>query len=166
MQLSIEAIIILVIAFVLLGLGIVFVKNFFAKAGSQTDRYIDQAGSACNTATLDNPITPTKFQIKQGGSSTQEICVLNNAAKPIKTGKLELIKCYEPTAGAEATAGTISIISGPLPIQRAEGKSYQATIKTKGDASLGTYICNIQVKDTEGTEPAIVGPIQITVEVI
>jgi hypothetical protein len=170
MQLSIEAIIILVIAFVLLGLAIVFVKGFFTQAGDRTDKIIGDTTNACNTATSDNPITPKKFQIQQGGKSDEEICVLNNADTPLVDSQLLLANCIDPdgtsVAGLTTPNAAIKLISAPLDIKRGESKAYQTTIRVNSTTAIGTYICNVIVQKTGVASAPKVGPIQMTFEVV
>jgi hypothetical protein len=165
MQLSIEAIIILVIAFVFLGLVIVFVKNFFGQAGTTSTQYLDQAGNPCNSANDDNPITPNKFQIKQGGSITEGICVLNSIKSPITGGILQREVCIDPDGTTiSSPSSIIKFISGPLDIARGESKTYQTSIKVDPAAKLGVYICNVFVQ--KGSSDPKIGPIQLRVEVV
>lgn len=168
MQLSIEAIIILVIAFTLLGFGIVFVKNVFTKAGGSVDNQLGQATSVCNTATASNPISPGEFQLRKDGTSKQDVCVYNNAATPI-SGKLVTADCYD-TKGAPVEPDTLQFIAAPLTIERGEAKTLKTSVRHDAskdpDGELGTYICNVYFKDaTDTTGTKQVGPIQMTFEV-
>lgn len=168
MQLSIEAIIILVIAFTLLGFGIVFVKNVFGKGGNQVDDYLTT--KACTTASSEYPIAPQKFTVDKGGAFETKLCVYNNAASDLTEVQLKIQGCKAPpnadgTPGAYLTADIpISIDVAPLDIKRNKGGEYQPTFRATNAASLGTYICNIYAQKADSTGEKI-GPVQITVEV-
>jgi hypothetical protein len=166
MQLSIEAIIILVIAFTLLGFGIVFVKNVFTKAGGSVDTQLGQATSVCNTANGNNPIIPDGFEVEQGGNTKQDVCVFNNAANPITSGQLKALGCIDPAGNPVTDVDTIKFISAPLDVTRGDAKTLKTTVAIKPATPLGTYICNVQFEQSGNTEAAKrVGPIQMTFEV-
>ena len=161
MQLSIEAIIILVIAFVLLGLAIVFVKSFFDGIDIP-----DPGGQTCYTANDENAITPRSIELKAGQKINKKICVYNNADKEVISPSLRLGQCIDPS-GTPAP-NVVSLQSLPLEknIPRGGAVEFAVSFSIANNAAQGTYICNVfaQHLPINPTE-ALVGPAQFLIEV-
>ena len=186
MQLSIEAIIILVIAIVLLGLGIAFIKNFFGKAQDPLGSQIDSLKS-CN-ANSETPLLPTNFNV----DSTKvqfDLCVYNNGGLDLKNAKIRILSCMDdggvdrvyfspetakdPTgySATTAPAGTVYPAlkfanlgfnlekrkSGLIPVTLSTYKASGASPSAFDTTQLGTYICNVVVQNPVITGTAVTG---------
>lgn len=179
MQLSIEAIIVLVIAIVLLGLGIGFIKNFFGEGSEALLGKFEPLKEECDV-TSSNPIIPKELSVQQGDRTQVNICVYNTADQTITDGVFKIESCIDPNGDvvtATALADTITINSLGQNIDRAKTTGYKTTIEVGGDAALGTYACNVLLQKAgagnnryavtrSGTPPSptgpIVGPVQMT----
>jgi hypothetical protein len=152
MQLSIEAIIILVIAIVLLGLGIAFIKGFFGKGTDALLGSFDAVSERCDVSS-DNPIIPKAFSVKQGEANQIKICVYNNQQQRIPNGVFKIANCVNPAGNPlGATPPASALPSGELKftslgqdIERGETKGYKTNVQAGSSASPGVYICNIEV---------------------
>jgi hypothetical protein len=172
MQLSIEAIIILVIAIVLLGLGIGFIKNFFGKGTDALAGSFDPIAEHCDVS-ADNPVVPREIELSQGKSKQVRVCVYNNQVGQIPGATIRLGTCVDP-AGLTKTAPTTAGASSALPsdelkfivlgqdLDKGTTKGYKVGVSTSGTAQLGTYICNAQIQCTgpsTGPKPCLIsGP--------
>lgn len=157
MQLSIEAIIILVIAIVLLGLGIAFVKDFFGKGSNSLLGAFDTANERCD-ANSNTPIVPKTYSIKRG-TTPANICVYNDQDSDIVDGTIIVDSCIGPNIAGSSTS-MITITSLGQNIGRAKNAGYKTTVQADSSAEIGgTYICNIRVS---GTNQKIIGPVQVT----
>jgi hypothetical protein len=162
MQLSIEAIIILVIAFTLLGFGILFVKNVFNKANDNTDSYLTT--KACTLATSEYPIAPDAYTVDKGSAEQVRLCVFNNAASDLQQVRPFIEGCTAPGTGTWSATPPLNITVAPLSIERNKGAEFKATINAADNADIGSYICNIYAQKSDKTGEKI-GPLQVTVEV-
>jgi len=194
MQLSIEAIIILVIAIVLLGLGIGFIKQFFGKGSESLLGKFEPLKEDCDV-NANSPLIPKEITLKQGESIQTKICVYNNQEKKVKNAVFKFLKCVGPDGvpilsdeGANKYAPNLKddvLVINALgqDIERNRFSGYKVSITagpsgtTTDSSQLGTYICNIVVTDeacinptqTGSTAPCVVsgtvGPIQMTFNV-
>lgn len=163
MQLSIEAIIVLVIAIVLLGLGIGFIRSFFTQGESGLGEYFDPIQEGCQVD-AHNVILPKEFSMKPGSTTLHKVCVYNNRDAQIIDGVFGVRSCMGPD-GTDATA-LITFGSLEQSIDRGQAKGYKIPIAVSREADLGTYICNIYVKQKgrtydDNTVP-VIGPEQVS----
>jgi hypothetical protein len=163
MQLSIEAIIILVIAIVLLGLGIAFIKNFFAKGSAGLEGAFDPIAEHCDVS-ADNPVVPREIRLTQGERRQVKICVYNDQAAKIPSAYFAFKECIKP-AGATGPAaplpvsgnypvssvGDITLTSAGQDLARGQSYGYKTTVAISETAILGTYICNVEIICRAGT---------------
>jgi hypothetical protein len=168
MQLSIEAIIILVIAIVLLGLGIAFIKNFFGQAATPLEGQLGSLKS-CN-ANAQTPFLPTTYKLQQGTKEAGvEVCVFNNEAAKLVDAKIKIDECLTPAGTTVSAANSkIKIQTLKFDLDRSKSGLIPITIDatTTTTADIGTYICGIKVeKDSALASDPSLGPVQVTIEV-
>lgn len=157
MQLSIEAIIILVIAIVLLGLGVAFIKNFFGEGEEALLGKFRPLKEECDV-TASNPIIPKEFHVKKGEVNQENVCVYNNQNNDVANGRFEVLECIGPDGSAAPSSFVVNSLGQD--IARGESTGYKTTIRTSENVSVGsTYICNIHVRGNFNTT---VGPAQVT----
>jgi len=163
MQLSIEAIIILVIAMVLLGLGISFIQGFFKQAREKTGEAFDPIQFGCNPDAVD-PITvsPSSPELKSGDQLEVKICVYANTDAS-QGASVKIDSCTSTAGGTEVPL----FLSAAQGISRTEIGGFKTILTAKDaadpttDLSVGTYICTI-----EATVGAVVlGTEQVTISV-
>lgn len=171
MQLSIEAIIILVIAMVLLGLGIAFIQGFFKTGEQKLLEPFDAIEFGCDP-TANDPITtsPTKIELKSGDQFEVKVCVYaKEHAESAIVGFESCRNTVDPSASMMPT-----ILAASQTIQRTEVGGF-TTILSANDASTGdplepaTYICTLAaVTDSDGDfDPnrQTIGRKQVTIRV-
>jgi hypothetical protein len=163
MQLSIEAIIILVIAIVLLGLGIAFIKGFFGKGSDALLGKFEPLKEECDVNS-NNPIIPKEYHVKKGEVTAASICVFNDQDSDVVNGEFKVDGCIGPgVTTPSATLININSLGQTLP--RGKSAGYKTTVTTDSSVQVGaTYICNIRVLGT-GASPKSVGPVQMTFQV-
>jgi hypothetical protein len=164
MQLSIEAIIVLVIAIVLLGVGIAFIKNFFEKASNPLEGQLESLKS-CN-ANSNTPVLPTSYTVQAGGKEEGvEICIYNSEAAKLQQARITVLECLKPGSDIPVTGTSvpIKIQSLRFDLERSKAGLIPVTIDATTATDLGTYICSIQVAKASPTanDPKI-GPLQVT----
>lgn len=171
MQLSIEAIIVLVIAIVLLGLGVGFIKNFFGQGSDALLGKFTPLKEECDV-TASNPVLPREFHVKKGSVNPMNLCVFNDQQSDVLGGTFEVQGCIGPGIAGTSVAGAhpIEITSLGQDIGRGQSTGYKTTLETAGFVEVGgTYICNLQVKSApqpgSTATGASVGPVQVTVQV-
>jgi hypothetical protein len=142
MQLSIEAIIVLVIAMVLLGLGIGFIQDFFGKGQSTLIKAFDPLEFGC-TPTAQHPIqvSPKDPELRSGDDLPLKICVY--ATVPSPRAIVGITNC-KSTAGVSMTP---ELLVGPQDIKRTEIGGFDTILTaqnlTGSDLPVGKYICTI-----------------------
>lgn len=100
LNISIEAIVIVVIAMTILGLALGFVKGLFGDIGGLSESTFNKISEDLNTnlATSEAPLlfSNTKLTISRGDDSLQGIGVRNDGKTPLKYGvKIETFSCPE-----------------------------------------------------------------------
>jgi hypothetical protein len=163
MQLSIEAIIILVIAIVLLGLGIAFIKGFFGKGSEALLGKFEPLKEECDV-NANNPIIPKEYHVKKGEVTAASICVFNDQDSDVIDGAFQVVGCIGPGV-TTPSATLIKINSLGQTVPRGKSAGYKTTITPDTSVQVGsTYICNVKIQGT-GTSPKSIGPVQMTFEV-
>jgi hypothetical protein len=160
LEIGVNTIVILVIAMVLLGLGVGFIKGLFAKAGGTID-IIDPSGLQ-NPPTASDPIriSPGNFNMKQGGSQSVVVGIYN---KVVSTQKvvLNISACNRDgniVPGAELPV--FQAISGEIP--SGEGRGFKVMIRglnssSGGDITPGSWLCSIQATGVNLATPPVPG---------
>jgi hypothetical protein len=168
MQLGIETVVILIIAIVLLGSMIYFIKSLI-QPDSIKSIFVEQLGCGKTTIPTDNnPILPDRLKISLGEYDDVGFCVKNNIGTSIAGAEVRFLECIGPQGGASVPASTIFEVSS-LKEDFGRGDPVKAlpfSLTTKKGALegevLGTWICRVEVSPS-GT-PGI-GPVQIRIEV-
>lgn len=171
MQLSIEAIIILVIAMVLLGLGIAFIQNFFKTGTDKLTEPFDAIQFGCDP-NPNRPITlsPPNPELKSGEQIQVKMCVYAKIPADDAVLGIEGCKSTSPVADAQDIP---QLLTQPQDIARTEIGGFSTILTavdtTGDDLPVGTYICTLtavtggQFPGTTGAET--VGTTQVTVTV-
>ncbi len=167
MQLSIEAIIILVIAMVLLGLGISFIRTFFAQGEETLMQPFDAIQFGCSPDSQ-SPITisPSEPEVKSGGQIRPKICVYAN--KPAELGnevQLSITECRGIEAAGGENTLVPELIAVKQPISRTEIGGFNTILSAKQggqDLPVGTYICTLSADTLSGEN---LGTKQVTISV-
>lgn len=161
---SIEAIIVLVIAMVLLGLGIAFIQGFFKTGTAKLTEPFNAIEFGCDP-TAANPITtsPPEMEVKAGDELRVKVCVYGTQLAP---GAIVGIKGCTSTTGSTQVPTLLSAPQGIDPHQIG-GFNTILTAKTKAvpavgntpavpatNLGTGTYICTLEAV-TGGIYPIV-----------
>jgi len=165
MELSINAIVILIIAMVVLGIAILFVRGMFGKLGERVGREIAK-GEIATPATPENPLTVDKeISISKAElKKSIDISVYNSLSTDASNVKLN-ISCVNSTGG-DVPTNKIVLATAPLSIPKNSYVGYRAILSINEDiAKLGeSFICRIVANTTTpGNWPAPSATTVITV---
>lgn len=156
LNLSIQAIVIVVIAFVVLGLGLGFVRNTFkdisGTSSSVQEQIRQQILEDLRTGNKKLSFPATTLNIEKGGS--QDIAI---GVKNVKNGDLnfEIGVSTIKQQGSEATeeelaaAGHVEFFwnPGPFTLGTTDAEAYNIKISSPGDK--GTYLVRLTVVDND-----------------
>ncbi len=143
LNLSIQAIVIIVIAFVVLGLALTFVRLGFDKSTTQLVGVIDD--NALKTpATSGNPITMTELSIKRNNAVDLEVAYYNKDSDEHKDVSLRVKTCITSKAEAKAkitkdSLPTVEAVAQNVPPSAQKG--YTILFKENGLLGNEKYIC-------------------------
>jgi len=170
LQLSIEAIVIIILAITLLGLGLTFMRQFIGK-GSESLASVFDAAKLENPATALTPITiPSKVIIPAGGKVKFDVgfycnnpigCqdakpMLDESGAPNCVGNGEDLNTNPASSisGLSATSGSISAginqlgyTSVSTTVNSKEAVGYKMVIQSSSGIR-GTFVCTLQVVDS------------------
>jgi hypothetical protein len=161
LELSVNAIVVLVMAIAILGLGLAFIRGALGKAQTNVFRAIDNAQLE-NPATTEHPATVDRnILIKGTNPSELKLGFYNTGSdkniKPV-VGNCQGVD----TSGVEVTTAmpTFSISSGQLDAPAGTAIGFQGLIKAEGVSATtgpvaGTYTCTIEFQDTDAANAVI-----------
>jgi len=155
LNLSVQAIVILVIAFVVLGLALTLTRYIFGTAQEKAGRAIDIIELE-SKPTSDNPITiPKKVIIAKGTSKEMDIGVYNIKDTPYTSATLGISRCIKTVGAADereiATEDLPSMVTVEQTIESSDSAAYRAYLTENDKLSAGNYICIIAVYDSTST---------------
>ena len=151
MELGVNAIVILIIALAILGLGIAFVTNLFG-SGSE------KLGSIINNADLPihaNPSEPVKFEtndlsIKKGKRDHIKISVYNNGfATDSDNIDLSLSNCKD--SSNNDASSLISLAAPSQKIILGSDGGYSVVFTVDDGATPNSYICTLEATGSAGS---------------
>ncbi|MBN2421074.1 hypothetical protein JXB27_02230 [Candidatus Woesearchaeota archaeon] len=154
LSLSINAIVILILAITVLSLGLTFIRSMFKSAGSKIEGAISLA-ELDSQPTIEKPITiPETVEIPSTGSTTIKIGIFNldpsaefSSAKPILSECILAGSATDDTTATDETettgsAGPFTLTTTTQTIAKRSSAAYKAILQTS--ASGGTYVCTVK----------------------
>lgn len=150
LSLSINAIVMLVLAIMMLGLGIAFMKGMLGKGSSKVAGAIDAADLEM-PATADKPLSVQReisMKASDGESFNLKIGIYNTKSSPI-TYKLD-ISCKNQ-AGNESSSFLLSSADIDVPSLEQRATGALLSISGAGVKSGATYICKLTAVDKAET---------------
>jgi hypothetical protein len=141
MEMSINSIVILVMAMALLGIGLVFIRGMMGGATSKLGKSID-AADLSEQPTSEKPLTIDKtVSVKKGDNEMLKVGFYNTQNVPVNV-KPCVTKCINST-GSSAFSGSIKIqaISQNTPTGKAIG--YEGMMNA--NVNQDTYTCQIEM---------------------
>lgn len=151
LELSVTAIVVLVIAFVVLGLALTFTRGFFRQAQQDLPGILD-IGKIGTQPDVENYLTiPDTVIIGRGDPLTLEIGYYNRGDSPATSAKLGIKECQDDDGQTINAAGTDTapslmptLTAVSQTVERSQVAGYKAILQEKG-LSAGTYICTLVV---------------------
>jgi len=145
MQLSIEAIIILVIAMVLLGLGIAFISGFFRTGTSKLTEPFNAIEFGCDPTTNDPiKLVPSALSVAQGERISVKVCLY--APNQFNEASLEITNCKDTNGGTDKPL----FLTQSQNVKKGDIGGFNTILTAKKDTSnnlnTGTYICTLVAK--------------------
>ncbi|MBN2053251.1 hypothetical protein JW756_07135 [Candidatus Woesearchaeota archaeon] len=148
MELGINAIVILIIALALLGIGIAFITKLIGGSQAKFEGFIEQSKLPVN-ADADNPLMfdPASVDVKAKKTAEVIVVVYNSLTTEAEVSlSVRDGICTDDTGGQTEE---ISIVSAPKTMKSGMEGGFKALIRA-GDIVAGTYICDI-VASMSGT---------------
>lgn len=153
LALSVNAIVIVVISFVVLGLALTLTRSIFKFAGEKAESVIPLTELEAQP-TAENPISiPDTISIPKGGSLSQSVGYYNTRPDTAEQARFSIYDClYTDANGQEKSIredddSTIlpKVISPAQDIPASQKGAYKVIINERGLAGGGTYICTLTV---------------------
>ncbi len=164
MQLSINAIVILIIAMVVLGIGILFIRGLFGKSAERLTTAIS-AQDIQNPATPDRPLVADKEVLlpKSNPTKTATMSVYNVAQNAVEDVTVNMSDCVAGQSTVESNAGIpyYSLKTAPQDIPSNAYVGYQAVavFDDEGDDNPGlqlsqgdTIVCKLEAQEGSSSE--------------
>jgi hypothetical protein len=169
-QLGVETVIVLIIAIVLLGSIIYFIRTFIGSASGEFEGQIERLKERCDADSDTSPILPARYSIKQGTINDISMCVYNNQGATIMNGKMFLLRCLKPNGEEVDPKAALNMSQLSTTMLRGESFLFKPKIDTRKmpESEIGLWTCNVQVSNSTGPvgpgNPGI-GPLQIQFDV-
>ncbi|MCK5630534.1 MAG: hypothetical protein KAI26_07985 [Nanoarchaeota archaeon] len=164
LELSVNSIVIMVIAFVVLGLILTFTRTIF-KFGTEKTTGIFEATSLETQPDAENPLTlPDTVSVKSGGKKTMNVGFYNRNPYQAVDAKFGIYDCQDESGDSMEVIATVlnedksaiipTITSSWQTIEGSESKGYKIIITDNGLPSGQLYICTVVVyKNGAVTDP-------------
>jgi hypothetical protein len=141
-ELSLNMIIIVILALVFLGLAIAFIVKLIP------DVPIVPSQCKISPPTAESPVCiNSDYEIARGKGVQLKTSFYNNEDADIPDTEVPSIACGTTTDGAELSLGVTSIGSN---LAVGEHREYLIVVKVPKDATRGTYPCNVKLSETQG----------------
>ena len=162
LELSVNSIVIMVIAFVVLGLILTFTRTIF-KFGTEKTTGIFEATSLETQPDAENPLTlPDTVSVKAKGKKTMNVGYYNRNPYLAVNAKFGISDCQDESGNSmEIIAGELgknrdeiipTITSAWQSIEGSESKGYKIIITDNGIPSGRLYICTVVVYNNDEVE--------------
>lgn len=154
MELGINAIVVLIIALALLGLGIGFVTKLFSASQDKMVRIIDRAELPIHADSMNPMLFDTStLEVKAGKAEPLIVSVFNDASSEVLgpgqcaanagCGVVIVRDSCVDTSGAEILATDIQISSQAQGIPAGVDAGFSVIVKAADGLTKGTYICTL-----------------------
>lgn len=147
MQLGVSTIVILVIAMVIIGSAISFIRTFFSSGQERLLQTFPASDVGLNP-TNTNPLVlgSNSLRVTQGESKTIQAAIYNTEADAVGY-QLNISNCINKTG---PTSNAISLNSPSTDISPSESTAFQGILATNGaSTSASPYICTVEAIRTD-----------------
>ena len=169
LELSVNSIVIMVIAFVVLGLILTFTRTIF-KFGTEKTTGIFEATSLETQPDAENPLTlPDTVTVKAKGKKTMNVGYYNRNPYKAENAKFGIYTCQDESGldmdmiadevGSTPEEMIPTITSGWEAMEGSESKGYKIIITDNGLPSGKLYICTVVVYNNDEVDyPSEIDP--------
>lgn len=156
LALSVNAIVIVVISFVVLGLALTLTRNIFKFAGEKAASVIPLTDLETQP-TPENPISINEeIPLSKGGELAQSIGFYNTKSDSVARARFDITDCLytDPTTGTQKSQKDVNpdklplVISTNKNVGASEKAAYKIIINERGMTSGLRYICDLVVRDS------------------
>lgn len=154
LDISIGAIVIIVIAFVVLGLGLVLTKEIFSRARGEIPEIFEVA-KLVKEPTADTPLTVKKeISIKRGGTEKFDIGFYNNKKSTLENVTISIQSCLSVETGLAEDASNIPVMTSVAQnVASSTPAGYLVYLKEQRKLDAGEYICEVVAKKKDSNLP-------------
>ena len=147
LELSVNAIVVLVMAIAVLGLGLAFIRGALTKAQGNVFKAIDNAQLE-NPASSDKPATVDRITtLKQGTSSPLRMGFYNSGSGNVDV--TPAISCIKSGETGDTSALTYS--TGQQTVAGGQAVGFEGLVDASA-SSAGNYLCTVKFTDTVSTQ--------------
>ncbi|MBI4139757.1 hypothetical protein HY483_02225 [Candidatus Woesearchaeota archaeon] len=165
LDLSVNSIVVMVIAFVVLGLILTFTRGIFSFGQGQLAQ-ITNVVDLAEKPTSENPIVPRSFILSPGDTAGRKVSMgLYNTGQSKITGvSISFDKCIGNTAASNNKPTIKMIPTGDIEPSKSVGIT-ALVVNNAGSGGLasGQYVCSLKTDKNVGTSPLVV-QVSVTVE--
>ena len=164
LDLSVNSIVVMVIAFVVLGLILSFTRGIFSFGQGQLNQIVNVVDLA-EKPTSENPIVPRSMSLETIAGQKVSMGFYNTGSTAVTGVELEFGKCIgtpeDGTVLGDGIKPSLSMIStGSVGASKSVGIT--ALVDNKGKLPKGDFVCSIQTKGTT-PNPAITTQVSVKV---
>jgi hypothetical protein len=158
LSLSINAIVILILAITVMGLGLTFIRGLFKGATEKLGSAL-QATELQNPPSSEKPITiDQRISASPGDKKTIQIGVFNNDASATKRDGVvpvltTCVAASAPTTTVTPGANTLNVVTPPQSIDYRASAGYGAVLVVGKTLTPDTYICTVEARYGTTTLP-------------
>jgi len=149
LELSINAIIILILAITMLGLGLTFTRGLFKSASSKMFQAVEGT-SLKNPADAEHPVTiDEQLQLKRNAQERLEVGFYNRANLAVNDVSLVISECID-TSGASVAEENLPRMIAPTinEVESATDVGFKTILTLESDSGSGltpnSYICTLK----------------------
>ena len=152
LNLSINAIVVLIIAIVFLGLALTFTRNLLNQSSDKLITGIDNVDIS-TPADADRPITVDgRLEVKKNGKKLIKVSFYNSGNEKIMA-QPRFTMCVDDDGKSITDLPSLGAIS--INVTANSEERFQATLKA-GKLNTGSYICNLNIADANLQVPVTI----------
>jgi hypothetical protein len=167
LNISIQAIVMLVIAIVVLGLILGMIRGWFAKAGTQVSGLLDVEDIKTH-ADANIPFrVPSEVQVKTGDSTDIKVAYYNKGSIPVTNVTITLKSCLDVLTGAQATTKPNLVSIPASKVDPATEQGFRVILNTNVEGGtikvpFGEYLCSMAAISESGELESVTFTLKVT----
>jgi len=144
LSLSVNTIVIIVLAITLLGLGLTFIQTLVGGAADKLGGFIDDVDLTEKPTSSNALVVPRELEVKLNSNKNVNIGFYNKGPASVTKVRPKLGECI--TVSDETAEGTITLVSPKKDsVAPSESQGYKAVL-TIEDVPEGNYICTLTME--------------------